>query len=165
MNTKKAFELEVGDAIMFNKKYFVIDWIDPEYISDEISDLYDDKGEQYDIKAEHCYYTFFDDMILNFAAKSEQIIHRANYDDEFEYLGKVKYEDFEKGKYERMIKPKLRFEILKRDKHTCQSCGKGIKNGVTLHIDHIIPFSKGGRTEIENLQTLCDLCNYGKGSE
>ena len=34
---------------------------------------------------------------------------------------------------------------------------------VELHIDHIYPWSKGGETVEENLQTLCSICNYGKG--
>ena len=57
---------------------------------------------------------------------------------------------------------KLRFEILKRDNFTCQYCGKSQKDGATLHVDHIKPFSKGGRTIPENLVTACFECNIGK---
>jgi 5-methylcytosine-specific restriction endonuclease McrA len=31
-----------------------------------------------------------------------------------------------------------------------------------LHVDHIKPYSKGGETLAENLQTLCIKCNIGK---
>ena len=31
-----------------------------------------------------------------------------------------------------------------------------------LHVDHILPWSKGGETVEENLQTLCSVCNIGK---
>lgn len=165
MITKKAYELEVGDAIICFKKYFVIDWIDPEFINEEVMALYDDNVDQSDIKPEHCKYSFFDDMILNFRAKEAQEIFFVDYDVEFEYLGKVSHNDYDKGKYERNIKPKLRYQVLLKDNRLCQNCGRGIKQGATLHIDHIIPVAKGGKTEIENLQTLCDKCNYGKGGE
>ena len=36
------------------------------------------------------------------------------------------------------------------------------EDGVTLHIDHIIPVSKGGTDELSNLQTLCADCNLNK---
>lgn len=31
-----------------------------------------------------------------------------------------------------------------------------------ISLDHIKPIAKGGKTEIENLRTLCDICNHGK---
>ncbi|MEN3324242.1 HNH endonuclease [Mariniflexile soesokkakense] len=164
MKTKKAYELEEGDAILYKKKYFVIDMISTEFISDEICELYDIENVDKEIKVEHLVYTFEDGLTMNFKKGSEnRMIYSVNYDVEFEYLGKVEYEDYEKGLYNREIRPKLRHEILTRDKSTCQKCGRGIKNGATLHIDHIIPVAKGGKTEKKNLQTLCDKCNYGKG--
>jgi 5-methylcytosine-specific restriction endonuclease McrA len=33
-----------------------------------------------------------------------------------------------------------------------------------LHIDHIVPWSKGGTTVFDNLRTACDVCNLGKGA-
>ena len=59
--------------------------------------------------------------------------------------------------------PGLRFDVLKRDNYKCQICGRTQKDGVKLHIDHIIPIAKGGKTELNNLQTLCQDCNLGKG--
>ncbi len=41
-------------------------------------------------------------------------------------------------------------------------CGKGIKEGVELHIDHIKPKDLGGKAEIENGQTLCAQHNFHK---
>jgi len=60
--------------------------------------------------------------------------------------------------------PRLRFEVLARDKFTCRFCGASPTKdpSVTLHIDHIIPWSKGGETSLDNLQTLCSKCNLGK---
>ena len=69
-----------------------------------------------------------------------------------------------KAKMTRAISSKLRYQVLKRDHFKCCICGASpAKNaGVELHIDHIIPWSKGGETVIENLQTLCSRCNIGK---
>lgn len=65
----------------------------------------------------------------------------------------------------RSISLKLRLDVLKRDNFRCVYCGKSpaINLGVVLHIDHIIPFAKGGRSTLNNLQTLCSQCNLGKG--
>lgn len=60
--------------------------------------------------------------------------------------------------------PRLRFEVLARDKFTCCFCGASPRKdpSITLHIDHILPWSKGGKTTLDNLQTLCSTCNLGK---
>lgn len=58
----------------------------------------------------------------------------------------------------------LRYDILSRDGHRCKICGANANiHGVTLHVDHIVPVAKGGRTIKSNLQTLCRDCNLGKG--
>lgn len=59
------------------------------------------------------------------------------------------------------VSKKLRFEVFKRDKFTCQYCGDSAPD-VVLHVDHIIPVSKGGLTELVNLITSCQPCNSGK---
>jgi hypothetical protein len=66
----------------------------------------------------------------------------------------------------RNINLKLRFKVLLRDNFKCCSCGASpAKNPIVeLHIDHIIPWSKGGETVINNLQTLCSKCNLGKSN-
>ena len=71
-----------------------------------------------------------------------------------------------KHKTKREISDRLRFSILMRDGFTCQSCGASPtkERGVELHVDHIIPWSKGGETEEKNLQTKCKRCNLGKGN-
>src|ERR1700745_3021045 len=51
----------------------------------------------------------------------------------------------------------LRRSILERDKR-CLACGRPSN----LMIDHIVPRSKGGRDELDNLQTLCEECNQRK---
>ena len=58
----------------------------------------------------------------------------------------------------------LRYEILERDGFRCQICGRSAQDGVILHIDHIKPVSKGGKTDPSNLRVLCAECNLGKGA-
>lgn len=67
----------------------------------------------------------------------------------------------------RTINQKDKLKVIKRDHYTCVKCGRSpaTERGCILHIDHIIPFSKGGNNEINNLQTLCDKCNLGKGND
>lgn len=59
------------------------------------------------------------------------------------------------------IPKKIRFEVLKRDKFTCQYCGRQAPD-VVLNIDHITPIAKGGTNDITNLITSCFDCNSGK---
>ena len=63
-----------------------------------------------------------------------------------------------------LVTPKIRFEVLKRDNFTCQYCGAH-GEGVVLEVDHIIPISKGGTSDMGNLITACFDCNRGKGSD
>lgn len=64
--------------------------------------------------------------------------------------------------YTRVPIPKsLRYEVLHRDGFRCQACGATHRE-TRLHIDHIVPVSKGGATERGNLQVLCEACNLGK---
>lgn len=59
----------------------------------------------------------------------------------------------------------MRYDILRRDGFRCQICGASQKDGVTLHVDHIVPVSKGGRSVPSNLRTLCERCNKGKSNK
>lgn len=52
--------------------------------------------------------------------------------------------------------------ILKRDDYKCVICGRGVKDGVELHVDHIKPKDLGGEATIENGQTLCSQHNFIK---
>jgi len=64
----------------------------------------------------------------------------------------------------RKINWRLRALILIRDNCICKMCGASPSKNpdVLLHVDHIIPCSKGGETLEENLRTLCSQCNIGK---
>ena len=60
----------------------------------------------------------------------------------------------------------LRFKILKRDGYRCQLCGRStIRDAVKLYVDHRIARANGGGDEDENLWTLCQDCNLGKGDK
>ena len=58
----------------------------------------------------------------------------------------------------------MRWKVLQRDRFTCRACGASpaLTAGVELHVDHVLPWSRGGRTVLENLQALCSVCNLGK---
>ena len=63
-----------------------------------------------------------------------------------------------------LMTKKLRELIKTRDNFTCCNCGNStsVEPNLLLEIDHIIPVAKGGRTEEDNLQTLCWKCNRAK---
>ena len=65
----------------------------------------------------------------------------------------------------RLMTDSLRYDIMRRDGFRCQLCGMTAKDGVKLHVDHVIPVSKGGKTEPSNLRTLCERCNLGKSNK
>lgn len=55
----------------------------------------------------------------------------------------------------------LKMRIVRRDNHTCQSCGKHLKD-TEVEFDHIIPISKGGSTDEHNIRLTCYTCNREK---
>lgn len=61
------------------------------------------------------------------------------------------------------VTKRTRFEVLRRDQHTCQYCGEKAPD-VVLQIDHVIPVSLGGDDKPSNLVTACKDCNSGKTS-
>jgi len=89
------------------------------------------------------------------------------YDADFLFMRGISYMGTEKEKRLRergKLTPKLRYEILKRDKFKCRLCGRSAWD-VVLEVDHIVPISKGGKTCKPNLRTLCKECNIGKGDQ
>lgn len=98
------------------------------------------------------------------------------------YLGKVEvienYRDFIHSptvvlplpsviKLDRFVKVKgndivlSRKNILKRDQHKCQYCGRP---SVPMTLDHVIPKERGGSDSWENLVCCCHTCNRKKGN-
>ena len=65
----------------------------------------------------------------------------------------------------KLMTKELKEMIAQRDNYTCQICGKYMPDGIGLHIDHIIPISKGGKSVPNNLQVLCSKCNGAKSNK
>jgi hypothetical protein len=68
-----------------------------------------------------------------------------------------------KSRVSRTLSRTLRFQVLRRDDFRCTYCGRSASEAV-LHIDHVTPWSAGGRNDLENLRTACLDCNLGKGA-
>lgn len=66
----------------------------------------------------------------------------------------------------RDIRIGLRYAVLRRDRFRCVLCGRTPATDVdcVLHVDHIEPFSRGGKTVLENLRSTCSTCNLGRGN-
>ncbi|MCR5769758.1 MAG: HNH endonuclease [Butyrivibrio sp.] len=85
-------------------------------------------------------------------------------DDELEEINyETTRKKWEEKNQRKLMTPELRLQIKERDNYTCQSCGKYMPDEVGLHVDHITPISKGGKSIPSNLQVLCSKCNGKKG--
>ena len=56
----------------------------------------------------------------------------------------------------------LRRRIIERDGYYCVYCDEDLRDA-EIHMDHVIPESKGGPTSYDNLQVTCRKCNLAKG--
>lgn len=61
------------------------------------------------------------------------------------------------------VSKRVRFEVLRRDGHTCRYCG-ATAPGATLTVDHVVPTALGGTDSPSNLVTACRECNAGKAA-
>ena len=57
----------------------------------------------------------------------------------------------------------IRRRVIERDGLTCVYCDDDLRDQ-EVHLDHIIPESKGGPTTVDNLQVTCRRCNITKGT-
>lgn len=88
--------------------------------------------------------------------------------DYINYVCNMKWYLFSRARsyYKKTIPLARRLEVFNRDNYTCKVCGRNPKeDNIKIHCDHIIPLIKGGTSEFDNLQTLCEDCNYGKGGD
>ena len=60
--------------------------------------------------------------------------------------------------------PPLLAELCREQRGICGICGKRIEPWQRMHMDHIIPRSKGGSDDRSNLQATHDRCNLRKGN-
>ena len=100
------------------------------------------------------------DWLISLMGKKEKIDNKLNKElisssTDFKKLAETKIK----------VMPALRWQVFQRDNWRCLSCGRTSEDGIILHIDHIIPRSKGGQDHIDNYQTLCDICNIGKSNK
>ena len=132
----------------------------------------------------------FDDMVKEVKYKEYIFYNQSTryynrYKEKYDYVGKliecnietindiIKYIEQRLNKVRqhnnqrKLMTPELREQVLIRDNYTCQKCGISKENepNLLLEVDHIVPVSKGGITELDNLQTLCWKCNRQKGSK
>ena len=61
------------------------------------------------------------------------------------------------------VSKRTRFEVLRRDNHTCRYCGQSAPD-VKLTVDHVLPVALGGHDDLTNLVAACKDCNSGKSS-
>lgn len=77
------------------------------------------------------------------------------------FVGENITETSEERRRGRYIPFHVKMRVVRRDNHTCQECGKHLRDD-EVEFDHIIPFSKGGSTEEHNIRLTCYECNRGK---
>lgn len=104
----------------------------------------------------------------NLRKLAKWLIEFYNSESRTQYLHPNAMPDLEKAKQlaEKKIRtmPALRWQVFQRDNWRCVACGRTALDNIILHVDHIIPRSKGGKNEIGNYQTLCNICNIGKSN-
>lgn len=68
------------------------------------------------------------------------------------------------------IRQEKRLAIYIRDNFICMHCGLDLRNiqpgdGIRIELDHVIPASKGGSNQGNNLITSCSACNAQRGNK
>ena len=95
------------------------------------------------------------DKIIAFFRKAVKFVNKA----ERKYSKWTRFKNEYQPANKHYIPKPTRKAVLIRDNHKCVKCG----NPKDLHMDHIIPKSRSGSNELENLQVLCKDCNLRKG--
>jgi superfamily II DNA or RNA helicase/5-methylcytosine-specific restriction endonuclease McrA len=95
---------------------------------------------------------------------SDNIPNKIYEDRHLEDIPLYKWKEFAPKKYEQM-KELVFSNAQKGDKYICAICGKTSFYKAIFQIDHIFPMSKGGKTNVDNLQLLCRTCNMRKSDK
>jgi hypothetical protein len=95
---------------------------------------------------------------------SEEEIFEIEKENPLNHVNQINKNSPIKHQTNRSINWRLRFLVMRRDNFKCKICGKSPSTNPTveLHVDHIKPWSKGGESTLDNLQTLCSKCNIGE---
>lgn len=107
----------------------------------------------------------YDRKFGSWRAALEEFVEFVNSDDEIE-KDNEEHKQIKTRRTSRTINLRLRFRVMKKDGFKCKICGKAPANdpNIVLEVDHVKPWSDGGETIEENLQTLCFSCNQGKSN-
>jgi len=104
-----------------------------------------------------------DNLLPNSPLKLERMIGATEPLDLSVFVDFVDFSLMERPSFEdrlanRRVPDPIRATVLVRDGGRCRRC----RRSINLEMDHIVPVSKGGKTEETNLQTLCRRCNRVK---
>ncbi len=104
-----------------------------------------------------------DNLLPNHPVKLERLIGATEPLDLTAFAAFVEFSSMEQPTWQdrlanRRVPDSLRAAVLVRDGGRCRRC----RRAINLEMDHIVPISKGGKTEEANLQVLCRRCNRAK---
>jgi HNH endonuclease len=105
-------------------------------------------------------------LLPNSLAKLERLIGATepldlNVFADFVHFATVETPTWQDRVANRRVPDGMRATVLVRDGGRCRKC----RRAINLEMDHIVPVSKGGKTEEANLQTLCRRCNRAKSKK
>ncbi len=66
--------------------------------------------------------------------------------------------------FERVLATRLRLAVIERDGLRCHLCGGDVPRS-DIHVDHVVPLARGGRSTLDNLSVAHSRCNLVKGAK
>ncbi|WP_052714226.1 HNH endonuclease [Paenibacillus dauci] len=105
-------------------------------------------------------------LVEDFPLKKERDDHSCRifgHDCPVFYVSEPLTETKELRNISRNIQRPVQFRVMKRDNQICRVCGQSVRDE-DIEFDHIIPFSKGGSSEENNIRLLCSNCNKKKSN-